>query len=195
LALGCGGFLAFNALRNRQLHAWVGTEGVALLKGDTVRSMRWENVETLRDARISFSNTSNGSMVLKAMARGEDHVLTLESRNGKELVFKNFFDDLAGLAEILERETLPHLHREAQALLDEKGQVPFGPIVIKKEGIAQKEGEIVRWPKVKSIANKGGKFQALVGGKRFAWFSCLQGEIPSLHVLMSLADEYLNNRE
>jgi hypothetical protein len=187
-----GGILLFNAFRVRRPHAWVGTTAIALLENDKLQSAGWGEIVTLWDSKITSANSMGVTPLLLATVRGEDRVLTAECHDSKRLVFKSFLGNIARLAKIMKRETLAHQLTAAMAVIDAKGAVPFGSLLVSSEGLSQIGGSMLTWPEVKDVVNKDGVFTVSTPGKWLSWVSCSQGEIPNLHVLMCLLDKYRN---
>jgi len=180
--LGVGPLALFFALRNRRLQAVTGNEGVALIENDVVSLCRWSEVATVTESQIVGDLQS----VLQASVRGEDHYFRVRCRDGTELVFRNFLDDLPWLAKILQRETLPHLMPPAVAAL-EKGEVLyFGPLVLDQEGIRSGEERRLAWDEVEDMKVANAVLLVMQRGKRWAWFKTPLGEVPNAHVLLAL---------
>jgi hypothetical protein len=192
LAAGCGGFLVINAVRARHVHAWAGTEGVALLEKASVQSCRWEEIVILWESRVTSASAGGGAAVIQALARGESHVLTVECRDGRKMVFKSFLDNLRKLAAIITRETLPHLLPGPSATLEGGHSVQFGPLAINVDGITRKDGQRLPWSEVKAVTVKDGVLKVSTPGKWISWFCGAQGQIPNLHVFMALVKKYHN---
>jgi hypothetical protein len=103
LILAVGPALVLHARKYRRLQAVAGSDGVALVENDNVSSCRWHEVQTVRETLLAGELQS----ALQASARGEDHVFRVTCRDGKELVFRNFLDDLPWLGKIIEHERCP----------------------------------------------------------------------------------------
>jgi hypothetical protein len=189
VALSFGGVLLLNALRQHERYAWLGTSGVALLEWENVEWAAWKEIHTLWDLKLE--SAASGIMAkLHAKAQGKARVVKAECGDGKQLVFDAFFGDIARLAKIMKAQTLEHLLPASMAALDAGETVQFGPLALDAEGLLRPDGEELAWFDLKSIVNKSGVTIVTAAGKWRRWFSCPQGEIPNLHVLMALVDKY-----
>ena len=105
LLLAVGPVLVIYARKYRRLQAVTGSEGVALIENDAVLPCRWHDIQIVRETQLAGELQST----LKASVRGEDHLFHITCRDGKELIFRSFLDDLAWLGQIIQHETLSHL--------------------------------------------------------------------------------------
>jgi hypothetical protein len=187
LLLAAGPALVLHARKYRRLHAVAGSAGVVLVENDAVSSCRWQEVQTVWETRLV-----GGESVLQASARGENHFFRVTCPDGKEMVFRNFLDDLPWLGQIIERETLPYLLPLAVAAL-EKGEVlDFGPLGVDPEGLRSTPEKLLSWNEVKEVTVANGLLKVTQIGKLLAWFKTPLGQVPNAHVLLALVRLYQN---
>ncbi len=182
LLVGVGPVLFVHALKYRRLHAVAGSEGVALVENDTVSSCRWQDVHTVRETLL----TGEAQTVLQASARGENHVFRLSCRDGTELVFRSFLDDLPWLGQIIQHETLAYLLPPAIAALKSGEMLDFGPLGIDSEGLRSGPEKRLAWDEIAEVKTANGVLTVTMRGKRWAWFKAPLSEVPNAHVLLAL---------
>jgi hypothetical protein len=188
-ATGIGGLLFFNALWQRARYAWLGTAGVALLEHENVESASWKEIQVLWDSKLE-SEASGVVAKAYALAQGKSRVVKAQCQDGRQLVFTAFFGNIGRLAKIMKQQTMGHLLPPILAALKAGETIQFGPLAVTDEGVLRRDGQMVAWPDVKSILNKDGHVHVTAAGKWLRWFSCPQGEIPNLHLLMAVTERY-----
>jgi hypothetical protein len=188
LLLAVGPVLVLHARKYRRLHAIAGSEGVALVENDAVSSCRWQEVHTVQETRLVGEMQS----VLQASARGEDHYFRVTCRDGKELVFRNFLDDLSWLGQIIHHETLPYLLPPAVAALEKGESLDFGPLCVDPEGLRSAPEKLLSWEEVKEVTVANGLLKVTRMGKLWAWFKTPLSQVPNAHVLLALVRLYRN---
>lgn len=182
LLVSVGPVAVFFALKNRRLSAVAGSKGVGLIENDAVSSCRWEDIESIHETLMAGEVHS----ALRASVRGEDHFFRVKCRNGTELVFRNFLDDLVGLGKILKHETLAYLLPPAVAALENGETLDFGPFVLDAEGLRVSEDKRLDWDEVDEVKIAKGLVTVTRVGKRWNWFKSPLGRVPNAHVLLAL---------
>lgn len=186
LLLGVGPVAVFYALRNRRLHVVAGSEGIVLLENDMVSLCRWEDVETVHEIFVA----GEAQTALQASVRGEGHVVRVRCRDGTELVFRNYLDDLPWLRKRIEHETLPYLFPPAIASLKNGGKLSFGPLTLDAEGLNAGPEKRLTWEEVSEVKIAKGILTVMRKGKHWTWFKTPRGQVPNAHILLALVQQY-----
>lgn len=182
LLAGVGPLFIRQALKYRRLHAVAGRAGVASIENEAVTSCRWQDISTFQESFL----TGEAQTVLQASARGENHFLRVTCRDGTQMVFRSFLDDLPWLAKLSQRETLPYLLPPAVAAL-KKGQVlAFGPLLLDAEGLKSAPEKRLSWDEVSDVTSANGLVKVMQTGKLWAWFKTPLSQVPNPHVLLAL---------
>lgn len=190
MLLFVGPIAVFYALRTRRLHAITGSEGVALLVNDTVSYCRWEEIESVYETVVA----GEARTALETSVRGDDHVFRVRCQNGKELVFRNYLNDLPWLGKIIERETLPYLLPLAVEALENGDTLSFGPITLDAVGLREGPKKELPWKELGEVKLVGGWLTIMQQGKRRAWLKTSRGQVPNTHILLALV-RYYHSRE
>jgi hypothetical protein len=81
-----GFFLLAKVFKQRRLHVWAGSSGIVLLENDALQEARWEDVVRVWDRKASKASGADLNSWLRAAAKGESRVITVETRGGEKLL-------------------------------------------------------------------------------------------------------------
>ena len=176
----------YSARKYRRLLAVTGRAGVALAENDTLSSCRWQDVQTIRETIL----TGDVQSVLKASARGEHHFIRVTCGDGKELVFRNFLEDLPWLAKIIHYETLSYLLPTAFDALKNGEELSFGKLRVDSEGLRSEKDKFLPWAEVQEVTLANALLMVNKKGKWRSWFKTPIGQVENPHVLIALAQLY-----
>lgn len=198
IALGAGGLLFLNGLRNPALRAQLGPCGIAIIENGVTKSCRWEDIATVWEIRVGSSG--NLVPVIMAFVGGTSHMFVVQCRDRKELVFKNFLDRLATIGRRIKEETRSRLLPQTLATLSSGRSLTFGPIVITNDVITvgsdhslswanpKRDSDTLHWSDIREVKVEGHLLKIYRHSKQ-CWFVCPIGEIPNLHIALAAIGE------
>ena len=149
----CGLFFIVTVLRSRDIRVRVDGEGLEVSDRAGRARCRWRDVAALRELLIT-TDVGDRNWFL-AWVTGENHILTLECKDGSEVVVKNYVKGFARLIEIAKNQTLNLMLRSALANYDEGRRLAFGPLAIDTNEMRHKDSEL-HWNEVESYAIEKG---------------------------------------
>ena len=191
LLLAVGPVLVIYARKYRRLQAVTGSEGVALIENDAVLPCRWHDIQIVRETQLAGELQST----LKASVRGEDHLFHITCRDGKELIFRSFLDDLAWLGQIIQHETLSHLLPPSLSALKNGEVLQFGPLSLDSEGLRSGPERCLSWDEVQDVEIAHGLLLVKQVGKWRSWFKTPISQVPNAHLLLALVQQLPEKRD
>ena len=176
-----GVMLLVRAWRNRGLRVLVYPEGLVRCHPQKVQALFWEEIDQVCLKR------SLGYHGAARIWRGF-LTLTVQTADGRRMVFDDSLPNLRQLAQIIQRETLPYLLPRATAAYEEGKALSFGKLILTQRGLSL-DRIALPWSDVQKV--KMGRTELLIF-KKGKWTHSIRfagGDIPNFHVLVALLEQ------
>jgi len=176
-------FMFANARRQIGACVLVFEHGLAQVQGKSVCTLRWEELETVRESR--------GGLYMNAHHAVKTRHILATDRRGQSLTFTDALSRFGRLAGTIHTKIAEQKVPPARAALDAGQTLRFGPVTIDAHGL-NAGGQLVRWTELETvdiasdnvvIRTKREIFKR-PGSDVFEY-----GEIPNLNVLWVLAED------
>jgi hypothetical protein len=166
--------------RRRSLRVLVFDRGMAVLSGDQVETLTWDEVAAVR-LRFNFS-------FRRTLIWGERRLI-VERRDGRQLRFDDVaLPRLRRLIRLVLEATLSPLLNNASERLERGETIPFGAVSVSPRGVTYKRRGTLRWDTIKGGRWVSYKRLAILREKKmFPWFISLS-KVDNPHVLINLVD-------
>jgi hypothetical protein len=167
-------------------HVYVYKYGFIFTKGnqpevyrlDQVRAFWCEVTDHYTNGR--YSNTS--------------HKYTVESDDGRKVVFDDHFKEVEHLGDWLRDNTAAYILPKMQAILNAEGVASFGFLAISSQGIVQGK-ELLPWSEIKEIDLSEGRFIVKEKGGWLSWASPRAADIPNFAVFCAMIEAGRDNAQ
>lgn len=170
-------------LVRRRQRADLHEHGLVLIDGARRRSVRWDEVTTIRAEVMSFR--------VNGIPAGTNCRCVLVPAQGEKLVFNHWLDGAVELLEHVERAIADHQLPRARRVIDGGGTVELGSWTVGLVGIAKGRREPLPWSEVERVDVHNGFVIVRKRGKRLAWASQRYARIPNARTLIRLASSML----
>lgn len=180
----CGLIAPLIFLLNRGQRVYVFAEGLMRTKGSRSEVVRWDQVESLRQAIVKITYKV---LYVIPVARIVRHTYTVCQMDGTKLVFRDSLRGVEVLGDRVSRETARCLFPKALATYHAGEQVAFGDLTISKQGVSR-SGKLLPWAEYQGVEVVQGVVKIQQRGKRFSWTSVQVRKMPNLLVFLNLLE-------
>jgi hypothetical protein len=182
-----GGVLLYNAFLRLDMTAVVFQDGVMLIEGKSISSMRWDDMEVVQEGI--------GGFFLEGIPLVKTRRLVVVDRTGRGLAFTNALAKFPKLAEIIHEQVVGRQLPPAREKLASGQPVPFGVVTIDGKGLTI-DGKATPWGEIESLRIER---DCLFVRKQRSFWTVKSGDtpialqtVPNVFVLMALATEMLS---
>jgi hypothetical protein len=197
LALTGAGF-AVAQLRGLSLRVYVCRDGLAVARGGTVETCRWDDVEALWESAIRhywkplampvFLGTAYKIRVRRA--DGAAFAFAGNTSGGQLLLPGNLYG-VAELGAAIRDATHHRLLSQAELSIRAGGTVAFGPLQVGEAGLSSGAGTLP-WAEVEGIAvNADGKIEVRKVGQWRKWCKVKASAVPNVSVFVTLVHQIM----
>jgi hypothetical protein len=173
--------LLVRAWQNRGLRVLVFPEGLVRCHPQKMQALFWEEIDQVCLKR------SLGSHGAARLWRGF-LTLTVQTADGRRMAFDDSLPNLLQLAQIIQRETLPHLLPRARAVYEEGKALAFGKLVISQRGLSQ-DKIALPWAEVQKVKWNGMELWIYKKGKWTHSIHFTGWDIANFHALLALLEQ------
>jgi len=179
---GLGAWIAWRIVSNRKKAAVIFADGFAYSDRQGVQVWRWEQVEEITANVIRH--------YALGLYTGTRHTYTLRHTNGDTLVLKESLQEIESFYQQLENSTLKRRYQQLADSYNHGNPLAFGPIRIGKQLGIQMGTKNYPWEEIGEVMIDKGVLS--IKKKNGGWHSKATtpaGEIPNLHILLSIINQ------
>src|SRR5262249_32707747 len=150
-AMSAGALACASTFRLRRVCVLVDANGVSLSEEDRQQYCRWDEVSVVKETRrLGAPYEADNFGVVMAWVKGENHMLALVDKAGRELVLKNVVRDFPALVERAKQETLVRLLPPAQDAFSAGERLTFGRFSVDQQEVRLGSASLP-WTEVESF--------------------------------------------
>jgi|GEM_PF-3687141 len=175
---------AIMALLTGHQQVWAFEQGLIVMRGSRIHTIRWGEIGTIRQLvrSMHWETFSNSPLEVSAI---HVHTYRLWTHDGHRFVFRVALQGIAELGAIL-YERMTNL-RLVQVLseLAEGGRLTLGPLAFSQQGIHYRH-KTAPWPYLQSVTVADDGFLYIKAEARFLPFRILQHQVDDLYLLIAV---------
>lgn len=166
-------------LIRRSMRVALHEHGIAVMRGESLRSIVWDEIETVR---LEIVNVR-----VNGIPAGTHCTCKLQTTTGAPLVLDLWLDGVMELAQRIEDEACRRRLPRAASVVASGGTVEFGrALAVSAQGISKRGGEPLPWSEIESIVLADGFITVRKRGKRLPWARRSYGALPNAPVFLAL---------
>jgi hypothetical protein len=166
----------------RKKGAVVYQNGFAYSDHKNLHTWRWDDIQEIT-ANVVKHHASG-------IYTGTSHTYVLHKENGEKLTFNDSLKNVKELYNHIQTHTFQTRYQRTADAYNAGETIPFGPVKISKTEGLQLEKKTYPWDQIEAISISKGVIS--VKRRNGGWFSGVKitaGEIPNLHIFLSIIDQ------